>query len=543
MCEHEHSSVIQIFDEKFLMGIAIFGAICLGEYLEALMVFILYNIGEFLQDKAVEKSKNSISELINLRPDSANVLVNDEITNKPPQDVKIGDIVVVKTGEKVPLDGIVIDGSASVDTSALTGEAMPREIKIGDEILSGCIITNGVLKFKVEKTFEHSTVSEILELVEHAGEKKSKAENFITKFARIYTPIVVLLALILAFVPPLVLHTDFAEWISRALTLLVISCPCALIISVPLGFFAGLGGASRNGILIKGSKYIETLAKTGTVVFDKTGTLSIGRFVIEKIVPIGISKDELLKLAASVEKFSNHPIAKSILEAYRGELYENITEISEISGIGIKAKIVDDEIFVGKKDSNAVTVLKNNVLLGYIILSDKLKDNSIKTIAELKPIKTIILSGDTEENVQKFAQKLNISEAFSKLLPQDKLHKLEEIIKNTSGSVLFVGDGINDAPVLRRADVGIAMGGLGADSAIEAADAVIMNDDPYKVVTAIKISTKTMNIVKQNIIFALSIKVLFLTLGTFGLMTMWGAIFADVGVTVLAILNSLRAMR
>lgn len=541
MCEH--SSDTQIFDEKFLMGIAIIGAICLGEYLEALMVFILYNIGEFLQDKAVEKSKNSISELINLRPDSANVLVNDEITNKPPQDVKIGDIVVVKTGEKVPLDGIVIDGSASVDTSALTGEAMPREIKIGDEILSGCIITNGVLKFKVEKTFEHSTVSEILELVEHAGEKKSKAENFITKFARIYTPFVVLLALILAFIPPLVLHTDFTEWISRALTLLVISCPCALIISVPLGFFAGLGGASRNGILIKGSKYIETLAKTDTVVFDKTGTLTIGRFVIEKIVPIDMSEDELLKLAASVEKFSNHPIAKSISEAYKGEIYENITEISEISGIGIKAKIGNDEIFVGKKDSNAVTVLKNNILLGYIVLSNKLKKNSIKTIAELKPIKTIILSGDTEENVQKFAKKLNISEAFSKLLPQDKLHKLEEIIKNTSGSVLFVGDGINDAPVLRRADAGIAMGGLGADSAIEAADAVIMNDDPYKVVMAIKISRKTMNIVKQNIIFALTIKVLFLLLGTFGLMTMWGAIFADVGVTVLAILNSLRAMR
>lgn len=541
MCEH--SSDTQIFDEKFLMGIAIIGAICFGEYLEALMVFILYNIGEFLQDKAVEKSKNSISELINLRPDSTNVLVNDEITNKPPQDVKIGDIVVVKTGEKVPLDGIVIDGSASVDTSALTGEAMPREIKIGDEILSGCIITNGVLKFKVEKIFEHSTVSEILELVEHAGEKKSKAENFITKFARIYTPIVVLLALILAFVPPFVLHTDFTEWISRALTLLVISCPCALIISVPLGFFAGLGGASRNGILIKGSKYIETLAKTDTVVFDKTGTLTIGRFVIEKIVPIDISEDELLKLAASVEKFSNHPIAKSILEAYKGGLYENITDIYEISGIGIKAKIGDDEFFIGKKGSNAVTVLKNNILLGYIVLSDKLKENSIKTIAELKPIKTIMLSGDTEENVQKFAKKLEISEAFSKLLPQDKLHKLEEIIENSSGSVLFVGDGINDAPVLRRADAGIAMGGLGADSAIEAADAVIMNDDPYKVVMAIKISRKTMNIVKQNIIFALTIKVLFLLLGTLGLMTMWGAIFADVGVTVLAILNSLRAMR
>lgn len=541
MCEH--SSDTQIFDEKFLMGIAIIGAICFGEYLEALMVFILYNIGEFLQDKAVEKSKNSISEIINLRPDSTNVLVNDEITNKPPQDVKIGDIVVVKTGEKVPLDGIVIDGSASVDTSALTGEAMPREIKIGDEILSGCIITNGVLKFKVEKIFEHSTVSEILELVEHAGEKKSKAENFITKFARIYTPIVVLLALILAFVPPFVLHTDFTEWISRALTLLVISCPCALIISVPLGFFAGLGGASRNGILIKGSKYIETLAKTDTVVFDKTGTLTIGRFVIEKIVPIDISEDELLKLAASVEKFSNHPIAKSILEAYKGGLYENITDIYEISGIGIKAKIGDDEFFIGKKGSNAVTVLKNNILLGYIVLSDKLKENSIKTIAELKPIKTIMLSGDTEENVQKFAKKLEISEAFSKLLPQDKLHKLEEIIENSSGSVLFVGDGINDAPVLRRADAGIAMGGLGADSAIEAADAVIMNDDPYKVVMAIKISRKTMNIVKQNIIFALTIKVLFLLLGTLGLMTMWGAIFADVGVTVLAILNSLRAMR
>ena len=535
MCEHHHHHR-QIFDEKFLMGIAIFGAICLGEYFEALAVFVLYNLGEFLQDKAVEKSKKSISELMDLRPDSANVLVGSEIVAKSPENVCVGDIIVVKTGEKIALDGVVSDGFAFLDTSALTGEALPREVKTNDEVLSGCVVTNGVLKIKVTKTFEQSAVSQILELVEHSGAKKSKTENFITKFARIYTPIVILLALLIAFIPPLFLHAGFSEWIKRALTLLVISCPCALVISVPLGFFAGLGEASRNGILIKGSKYIEALAKAETVVFDKTGTLTKGNFTVEEVV--SINGEDILKLAASVEKYSNHPIAKSI--RYDGELFE-VSDVSEIAGYGIKAKIGDDEIFVGKNGENAVSVLKNDVLIGYITLSDELKSNAEKTILELK--NTVMLSGDTDENVQKFAKKLGITHAFSKLLPQDKVKKLEEIIANSSGTVLFVGDGINDAPALRLADVGISMGGLGSDSAIEASDVVIMNDAPYKVVTGIKIAQKTLNIVKQNIAFAISVKVIFLLLGTFGFMTMWGAIFADVGVTLLAVLNSLRAMK
>lgn len=538
MCEHHHHNHFQIFDEKFLMGIAIIGAICLGEYFEALAVFLLYNLGEFLQHKAVEKSEKSITELMDLRPDSANVLVGSEIITKSPEDVHIGDILIVKTGEKIALDGVVSDGSAFVNTSALTGEAVPKEFSSNDEVLSGCVVTNGVLKIKVTKSFENSTVSEIIELVEHAGAKKSKTENFITKFARIYTPIVVLLALLIAFIPPLFLDDSFAEWINRALTLLVISCPCALVISVPLGFFAGLGGASRNGILIKGSRYIEALAKAEIVVFDKTGTLTNGNFVVEEVV--SINGEDILKLAASVEKYSNHPIAKSITKCYNGELFD-VSNVSEIAGRGLKAEINGEPIFVGSLGKNSVSVIKNDDIIGYIVLSDELKSNARKTISELK--NTVILSGDTDENVQKIAKVLGVTQAFSKLLPQDKLHNLEELMEKVSGTVLFVGDGINDAPVLRRADVGIAMGGLGSDSALEASDAVIMNDDPYKVVTAIEISKKTLKIVKHNIIFALSVKVLFLVLGSFGFMTMWGAIFADVGVTLLAVLNSLRAMK
>lgn len=538
MCEHHHHNHFQIFDEKFLMGIAIIGAICLGEYFEALAVFLLYNLGEFLQHKAVEKSEKSITELMDLRPDSANVLVGSEIITKSPEDVHIGDILIVKTGEKIALDGVVSDGSAFVNTSALTGEAVPKEFSSNDEVLSGCVVTNGVLKIKVTKSFENSTVSEILELVEHAGAKKSKTENFITKFARIYTPIVVLLALLIAFIPPLFLDDSFAEWINRALTLLVISCPCALVISVPLGFFAGLGGASRNGILIKGSRYIEALAKAEIVVFDKTGTLTNGNFVVEEVV--SINGEDILKLAASVEKYSNHPIAKSITKCYNGELFD-VSNVSEIAGRGLKAEINGEPIFVGSLGKNSVSVIKNDDIIGYIVLSDELKSNARKTISELK--NTVILSGDTDENVQKIAKVLGVTQAFSKLLPQDKLHNLEELMEKVSGTVLFVGDGINDAPVLRRADVGIAMGGLGSDSALEASDAVIMNDDPYKVITAIEISKKTLKIVKHNIIFALSVKVLFLVLGSFGFMTMWGAIFADVGVTLLAVLNSLRAMK
>lgn len=542
MCDHhEH---INIFDEKFLMGIAIFGAICLGEYFEAVAVFLLYNLGEFLQDKAVEKSKKSITELMDLRPDYANVLINGEIIVKSPQDVSVGDIITVKTGEKIALDGIVTDGKAFVDTSALTGEAVPLEVSLGNEVLSGSIVTNGFIKIRVAKNFAQSTVSKILELVEHAESEKSKTENFITKFAKIYTPIVVLLVLLIAFIPPLFLHDDFLVWANRALTLLVISCPCALVISVPLGFFAGLGSASRNGILIKGSKYIEALAKAETVIFDKTGTLTKGRFAVEKIVSTSeMSEDEILKLVASVEKFSNHPIAKSILETYDGELYENILNISEASGIS--AEFNGDKIFVGSQGANAVCLIINNVEKGCIILNDSLKNDAVKTIAELNKIagKTVILSGDNDENVQKTADILGVTYAFSKLLPQDKMQMLESFIDKAVGTVLFAGDGINDAPVLKRADVGIAMGGVGADSAIYASDAVIMDDNPYKVVSAIKIARKTLSIVKQNIAFAISVKVIFLLLGTFGFMTMRGAIFADVGVTLLAIFNSLRVMK
>lgn len=570
MCEHchhaehdEHETILhkikngEIFDEKFLMGIAIVGAVCIGEYLEALMVFILYNIGEFLQDKAVEKSKKSITELMDLRPDTVNVLVGDKVITQFPQNVNINDIIIAKTGEKTALDGVVVEGTAFIDTSALTGEAFPREVKVGDEILSGCIISNGFVKIRAEKTFAQSTVSEILELVEHAKNKKAKAENFITKFARIYTPFVVGLALIIGILTPLVLHADFFEWLKRALTLLVISCPCALVISVPLGFFAGIGGASRNGILIKGSKYIETLAKAKAVAFDKTGTLTKGHFSIEKVVTTGdLSKDEVLKLAVSIEKFSNHPIAKSILNSYSGDFFENVTDISEISGKGLRGKINGDEVCAGNKEfvnapdfgeiGNIIYISKNGTLEGYVVLSDGLKPEFVKTISELKKqsIRTYMLSGDNDEIVQKIASVLKLDKAYSKLLPQEKLYKFEEIIKAIpqTQTALYVGDGINDAPVLKRADVGIAMGGIGSDCAVESADVIIMNDNPYKVFEAIKISQKTMKIVKQNIIFAISVKAVFLALGTFGMMTMWGAIFADVGVTLLAILNSLRAM-
>lgn len=570
MCEHchhtehdEHETILhkikngEIFDEKFLMGIAIVGAVCIGEYLEALMVFILYNIGEFLQDKAVEKSKKSITELMDLRPDTVNVLVGDKVIKQSPQNVNINDIIIAKTGEKTALDGVVVEGTAFIDTSALTGEAFPREVKVGDEILSGCIISNGFVKIRAEKTFAQSTVSEILELVEHAKNKKAKAENFITKFARIYTPFVVGLALIIGVLTPLILQADFFEWLKRALTLLVISCPCALVISVPLGFFAGIGGASRNGILVKGSKYIEALAKAKAVAFDKTGTLTKGHFSIEKVVSTGdLPKEEILKLIVSIEKFSNHPIAKSILNSYSGDFFENVTDISEISGKGLRGKINGDEVCAGNKEfvnapdfgeiGNIIYISKNGTLEGYVVLSDGLKPESVKTISELKKqsIRTYMLSGDNDEVVQKIASVLKLDKAYSKLLPQEKLYKFEEIIKAIpqAQTALYVGDGINDAPVLKRADVGIAMGGIGSDCAVESADVIIMNDNPYKVFEAIKISQKTMKIVKQNIIFAISVKAVFLALGTFGMMTMWGAIFADVGVTLLAILNSLRAM-
>lgn len=552
----------EIFDENFLMAIATVGAICIGEYPEAVMVMLLYQIGEKLQDNAVEKSKQSISSLMNIRPDYANVEINGELIKKNPENVKIGDIIKVKAGEKIPLDGKIIDGEASIDTSALTGESVPRTVKIGDKAVSGCINTNGVLTIKVEKEFGQSTVSKILELVEHASSKKAKAENFITKFARYYTPIVVFGAIALAAIPPLLFDAQFSIWFQRALTFLVISCPCALVISVPLGFFAGIGGASKSGILIKGACYIEALSRAYAVVFDKTGTLTKGTFKVTKIQPVEkIPADELLKYAAYAENYSTHPIATSLKETYGRNIDTSlIGNVEEISGNGIKAQIDNSEILVGNNklmtkfginyisQQNAGTVIyvaKNNEFVGSITISDELKTDSKATIKNLnkKQIKTVMLTGDNSIPAEYIAKELDIPKVYSELLPAQKVEKLEELISTQKGSVIFVGDGINDAPVLTRADVGIAMGGLGSDAAIEAADVVIMNDNPSKVVSAIKIAQKTMQIVKENIIFALGIKILFLILGAFGVITMWGAVFADVGVTLIAILNSLRALK
>ena len=554
----------KVFDENFLMSIATIGALAIGEYPEAVMVMFLYQIGEFLQDKAVEKSKNSISSLMNLRPDYANVYKNDVISKKSPEEVNIGDIIVVKTGEKIALDGTITDGEAYIDTSALTGESYPRKVQTGDEILSGCVVDNGYIKIKVSKSFGESTVSKILELVENAGAKKANTENFITRFAKIYTPIVVICALLLAVLPPLLFHADFSVWFSRALTFLVISCPCALVISVPLGFFAGIGGASKVGILIKGSKYLEALSKVGTAVFDKTGTLTKGKFEVVKINSTdGTAENEILKLAATAENYSNHPIATSIKEAYKGNIdTEKVSDISEISGKGIKVKIEDNEILIGNdrlmsefaieypKTSDigsVIYVAKNKQIAGFIVLADKIKDNSKQAISILKKlaIQTVILSGDDQDVVNNVSFTLKTDKAFGKLMPADKVEKLEQLISNSkkNKTVLFAGDGINDAPVLRRADIGVAMGAMGSDSAIEAADVIIMDDNPLKIVTGISISKKTMTIVKQNITFAIFIKLLFLILGAFGIMTMWGAVFADVGVTLIAVANSLRALK
>lgn len=554
----------KVFDENFLMGIATLGAIGIKEYPEAVMVMVLYQIGEYLQDKAVEKSQNSITELMDIRPDYANIEKNGDLTKISPYEVKIGDTIIVKTGEKIPLDGIIIDGSATLDTSALTGESRPREVKIGDEAISGCINTNGLLKIRVTKEYGQSTVSKILDLVENASSKKTKTENFITKFAKIYTPVVVLAALFLAILPPLIFGSNFSVWINRALTFLVISCPCALVISVPLGFFAGIGGASKCGILVKGSSYLELLSKPETIVFDKTGTLTQGCFKVVKIVQQeDTTKEELLELTAYAESYSNHPIALSIKKAYDKSIDKNkISEISEIAGNGVRAEINGCSILVGNENllknhnisyqkanetGTIVYTAKNSKFLGYIVISDKLKEDAQKAIIELKKLKlqTVMLTGDTEESGLTVAKELNLDKAYTQLLPIDKVDKIEDIIeqKTKNKSVIFVGDGINDAPVLTRADVGIAMGGLGSDAAIEAADVVIMDDKPTKVATAIKIAKQTLTIVKENIAFALGIKVLFLILGAFGFVTMWGAVFADVGVTLIAVLNSLRALK
>lgn len=552
----------EVFDENFLMSIATLGAFSIKEFPEAVMVMILYQVGEYFQDKAVDKSRKSISTLMDIRPDYANIEQNGELVKKSPDAVNVGDVIVVKTGEKIPLDGVVVDGSAVVDTSALSGESLPRSLKVGDNAISGCINTNGVIKIKVSKKFEESTVSKILELVENASKNKSKAENFITKFAKIYTPAVVLGAVLLVVIP-LMFGGVFSVWFQRALTFLVISCPCAIVISVPLGFFAGIGGASRVGILVKGSAYVEALSRPYAVVFDKTGTLTKGSFVVTEFNSVGISKEELIEISAKAEAYSNHPIALSIKKAY-GKPIDNheISDVEEIAGNGVKVLLNGEEILVGNLKlmekfgvtcnvSNAVGtvvyVAKNRIFVGYIVISDELKDDSAEGVKVLKKLcdKVVMLSGDGFSAVQNVAQKLGIEDFYAQLLPENKVEKLEEIIveKPRKKSVIFVGDGINDAPVLMRADIGIAMGGLGSDAAIEAADVVIMDDKISKVSFAIKLSKRTMTIVFQNIIFALGVKALFLICGALGFVTMWGAVFADVGVTLIAVLNSLRALQ
>ena len=551
----------KVFDENFLMGLATLGAIGIKEYPEAVMVMILYQIGEYLQHRAVHKSRKSISALMDIRPDYANLEKDGKVLKVSPNEVQTGDIILVKTGEKIPLDGAVIEGEASVDASALTGESVPVNLKIGDNALSGCINKNGLLKIKVSKLFGESTVSKILELVQNAASKKTRTENFITRFARVYTPAVVVLALALVLIPVLGFGADFTLWLERALTFLVISCPCALVISVPLGFFAGIGGASKKGILVKGSSYLELISKPYAVVFDKTGTLTKGSFKVVRLVPKdGVSEDELLETAAYAENFSNHPIALSIKEAWGKEIDESrLADVHEIAGNGVCVNVQGECVLAGNeslmndygiryiKDNISGTVVyiaKKEKYLGSIVISDEMKEDAPSAIEKLKAHSQIVmLTGDNVRSAQAAAKELGINEFYSSLLPKDKVSKLEEIISDKKGSVIFVGDGINDAPVLTRADVGIAMGGLGSDAAIEAADVVIMDDKPSRVYDAVCIAKKTMRIVKQNIVFAIGVKVLFLILGAFGLMTMWGAVFADVGVTLLAVLNSLRALK
>jgi Cd2+/Zn2+-exporting ATPase len=556
----------QVFDENFLMSVATIGAFAIGEYPEGVAVMLFYQIGEMFQDMAVNRSRKSITALMDIRPDFANLKVNNDLKKVDPEEVKIGDIIVVKPGEKVPLDGKVIEGNSMVDTAALTGESVPREVGVGDSILSGVINKNGLLTIEVEKEFGDSTVAKILDLVQNASSKKAPTENFITKFARYYTPAVVFAALALAVIPPLVIEgATFSEWIYRALSFLVVSCPCALVVSIPLGFFGGIGGASKNGVLVKGGNYLEALNDVEMVVFDKTGTLTKGIFKVTEVnAENDISKDELIACAAYAENYSNHPIAVSILKAYGKEIDKNkIKNYEEISGHGVKVVIEGKEILAGNyklmnKENIAykqvetigtvVHVAIERKYTGYIIISDEVKEDSTKAMKALKALgikKTVMLTGDNKAVGSKIAKELGVDEVHAELLPDQKVEKLELLFKEKSskGKIVFVGDGINDAPVLARADIGIAMGGVGSDAAIEAADVVIMTDEPSKIATAIKIAKKTRSIVMQNIVFALGVKIIILALVAIGLGTMWEAVFGDVGVALLAVLNAMRAMK
>ena len=555
----------KVFDENFLMAVATIGAFAIGEFPEAVAVMLFYQVGELFQSYAVDKSRKSIASLMDIRPDYANIEKDGKVEKVDPDEVKIGDIIIVKTGEKIPLDGVVIDGTSSLDTMALTGESVPRVVKTEDEVLSGCINKDGLLKIRVTKEFGESTVSKILDLVENASSKKSKSENFITKFAKYYTPTVVIIAVLLAFIPPIILKdfSTFSVWLYRALSFLVVSCPCALVISIPLSFFGGIGGASKMGILIKGSNYLEALANTETVVFDKTGTLTEGIFEVQDIYAEGIEKDELLRIVAHAENYSNHPIAKSVKKAYNKEIDEKIIKNpQELSGKGIWAKIDEKDILVGneklmleekidfKKCDEVGTILYvaiDKKYVGYVLIADKIKQDSPKTIRELKAMnikETVMLTGDKKEVGEYVAKKLNMDKVYTELLPDGKVEKVEELLKQKSekGKLVFVGDGINDAPVLTISDIGVAMGGLGSDAAIEAADIVIMTDETSKISKAINLSKKTMRIVRENIIFAIFVKIAVLVLTAFGASTMWEAVFADVGVSVIAIINALRML-
>jgi Cd2+/Zn2+-exporting ATPase len=554
----------KVFDESFLMGVATIGAFLIGEYPEGVAVMLFYQIGELFQRYAVDKSRKSIASLMDIRPDYANVKKGDGLVKTDPDEVQVGDIIVIKAGEKVPLDGKVIEGSSMIDTSALTGESVPREITVGSDILSGCININGLIAAEVTREFGESTVSKILDLVENASSKKSNSEQFITRFARYYTPVVVIIAAILAFIPPLVISgTAFSDWIYRALSFLVVSCPCALVISIPLSFFGGIGGASRKGILVKGSNYLEALAQTEIVVFDKTGTLTKGVFNVQEIHAEGISNEELLELTAYAESYSNHPISLSLKRAYGKDINnERISNVEEISGHGVYATVDGKKVmagnmklmekmsipyFKGEVTGTVVHVAIDNLYAGYIVIADEVKADAAQAIRGLKAAgikQTVMLTGDTKNVGIKVAKELGLDKVYSELLPADKVEKLEELFKEKSakGKLAFVGDGINDAPVLARADLGIAMGGLGSDAAIEAADIVIMTDEPSKIAAAMKISQKTLAIAHQNMVFAIGIKIGVLIFSALGLATMWAAVFADVGVTIIAILNSFRAL-
>lgn len=551
----------KVFDENFLMGVATIGALCIGDVREAVAVMLFYQLGELFQSYAVNKSRKSVAELMDIRPDYANVIRNGKYEKVDPNEVNIEEIILVKPGEKIPLDGVIVEGKSLLNTVALTGESIPRSVKENDEVLSGCINNEGILKIKVTKKFGDSTVSKILDLVENASSRKSPTENFITKFAKYYTPIVCGIALVVAIFPPLILHESFNTWIYKALSFLVVSCPCALVISIPLGFFGGIGASSKIGVLVKGSNYLEALSNIDIVVCDKTGTLTEGIFKVQEVNGIGISNEELLKMVAYAESFSNHPISISLKEAYGKKINTSkVTKTREIVGKGIYAKVFDKDVYVGndkllkelkiktdkvKKIGTIIYAVIDNKYCGYIVIADKIKEDSYKMIESLKKnniSKIVMLTGDVENISKSISEELGLDEYYAELLPQDKVSIAEKLMNEKNGNLLFIGDGINDAPVLALADIGVSMGSLGSDAAIEASDIVIMMDEPSKIGKAIKISKKTMRIVRENIVFAISIKIAVLILSLLGIATMWSAVFADVGVSVIAILNSLRVL-